>query len=217
MRNHMPGRRGFRIASILIAGSALAAAAVSCDGGGPRTADAHRRDAARPQPAGDGDTSVAPARPSAPAVGFEGQTIYVPAYSAIATADRSQVYQLAITLSVRNTDRDTPIVIEAARYHGQDGVLVRELVARPLRLAPLAAAQFFVPERDTSGGTAACFLVDVGWAADRDVSGPVAEAVMVGTRGNQGISVTCPGRVVARRGVADRPWSRGAGGGSPPP
>jgi hypothetical protein len=214
MRNYTPGRRRCGIAAILIAGAALAAAAVSCGGGGPRTADVRLRDEGRSRPARAGDAPVVPARPSA--AGSDGQTIYVPAYSSIATADKSQVYQLAITLSVRNTDRDAPIVIEAARYHDQDGGLVRELVAGPLRLAPLAAAQFFVPERDTRGGSAACFLVDVGWAADRDVSDPVAEAVMVGTRGNQGISFTRPGRVVAGRG-AGRPRSRGAGGGSPPP
>ena len=42
---------------------------------------------------------------------------FAKAISAVATADNSQLYQLAITLSVRNTDRTLPIVITAIRYH----------------------------------------------------------------------------------------------------
>lgn len=65
-----------------------------------------------------------------------GQTIYVPAYSAIATADNPQLYQLAITLSVRNTDQDQPILLTDVRYHDQDGRLVRSFLKKPLRIAP---------------------------------------------------------------------------------
>jgi hypothetical protein len=129
-----------------------------------------------------------------------GQTIYVPAYSAVATADNSQLYQLAITLSVRNTDRSLPIIVTAIRYHHQDGRLVREYLKAPLRIAPLAALEVYVRECDTSGGTASSFLVD--WLGDPAASHPMVESVMVGTTGNQGISFTCPGRVVANRSTS---------------
>ena len=34
-----------------------------------------------------------------------GQTIYVPAYSSVLTSDRAHSFNLAVTLSIRNTDR----------------------------------------------------------------------------------------------------------------
>ncbi len=40
----------------------------------------------------------------------------------------------------------------------------------------------------------------VEWSADRAVVAPVVEAVMVGTLGNQGVSLLGTGRVVAEHG-----------------
>jgi hypothetical protein len=176
------------LALLLLAGS-LIAAAVSCDR--PQRHDVPiGADSARP-----GVTAVEPGSPEASA--GAGQTIYVPAYSAVAIANNSQLYQLAITLGVRNTDRSLPIVIHSIRYHRQDGSLVRDFLKTPVRVAPLAVLEFFIHEDDTSGGTASSFLVD--WAGNPAVSAPVVETVMVGTAGTQGISFTCPGRVVADR------------------
>jgi hypothetical protein len=95
---------------------------------------------------------------------------------------------------VRNTDRAEPVFLTAVRYHDSDGRLVRDELTHPLRLAPLAAAEFFVKESDTSGGSSASYLVD--WQAAKPVSEPVIEAVMVGTAMNQGVSLTSPGRSV---------------------
>jgi hypothetical protein len=186
----MRSRRHRGLVSILIAGTTLAAGA-SCD---RRTPDVNVRGVAPPPDVG----AVAIEPGKADQAAADGQTIYVPAYSAIATADNSRLYQLAITLTVRNTDRTDPIVLSAARYYDRNGRLIRDFLEKPLRIAPLAATEFFIREGDTRGGTAACFLVD--WVAERDVSDPVVEAVMVGTTGNQGISFTYPGRVVADRG-----------------
>jgi hypothetical protein len=127
-----------------------------------------------------------------------GQTVYVPAYSAVATADNSRLYQLAITLAVRNSDVRNPIIVKSVNYHDRAGRLVRRFLETPLRIDPLAAIEFFVRESDTSVDTAASFLVE--WVAEATVSDPVVEAIMVGTTGNQGISFVCPGRVVADRG-----------------
>jgi hypothetical protein len=126
------------------------------------------------------------------------QTIYVPAYSAVATANNSRLYQLAITLGIRNTDRDHPITETSVGYNNQEGKRIRDFLGTPLRIRPLASMELFVREGDTTGGTAASFLVD--WGAEQAVSDPVVEAIMVGTVGSQGISFTCPGRVIADRG-----------------
>jgi len=140
---------------------------------------------------------VEPGSPDLADAGKHGQTIYVPAYSAVAIADNAQLYQLAITLSVRNTDRTLPIVITAIRYHHQDGRLVRDMLKTPLRVAPMASLEFFVRARDTSGGIVPSFLVD--WVAEPAASAPIVESVMVGTSSSQGLAFTCPGRVVADR------------------
>jgi hypothetical protein len=168
----------------------LLSAGVSCDR--PRQHD----DAGKRAGRRTGVAEIEPGEAIPPAVA--GQTVYVPAYSSIPTADNSLLYQLSITLSIRNTDRTRPIVINAVRYHDQDGRPVRDFLKKPLRIGPMAAIEFFIREGDSTGGTSSSFLVE--WVADQAVSDPYIEAVMVGTAGNQGISLTCPGRVVATLG-----------------
>jgi hypothetical protein len=133
----------------------------------------------------------------------DGQTLYVPAYSSIYTSDAPHEFHLAITLSVRNLDRAEPLVIKSVRYFDHDGQPVRSLLKRPIRVAPLASMEFFIPERDTSGGFAASFLVE--WVARRRIADPVVEAVMVGTGSTQGVSFTCQARVLDDLGAPDEP------------
>jgi hypothetical protein len=186
--------RGFISARPCLVALLLVAAGASCDR--PRRHDEiGRKDGRRP-----GVGEIEPGEANLTAVA--GQTIYVPAYSSVPTADNSLLYQLSITLSLRNTDRSRPIVINAVRYFDQDGRLVRDFLKKPLRIAPMAAMEYFIREGDSTGGTSSSFLVD--WVADQAVSDPCVEAVMVGTAGNQGISFTCPGRVVATVGRPSR-------------
>jgi len=123
-----------------------------------------------------------------------GQTIYVPAYSDIPYRDAKRRYQLAVTLSMRNTDWTHPISITSVRYSDAEGRLLRAYVEQPLRLGPLASTTLVVAERDTQGGAGASFLVE--WRAEVPVYAPVVEAVMIGTSGTQGISFLSPGRVL---------------------
>jgi hypothetical protein len=132
-----------------------------------------------------------------------GQTIYVPAYSSVFTADRAHSFNLAVTLSIRNTDRTHPIVMTSASYYDQDGEVVRDYNTKPLRIAPMASAEFFVKESDTRGGVSASFLVE--WVAEQSVSAPLVESVMIGTASTQGVSFTCPGRVLDDRRRGERP------------
>jgi hypothetical protein len=131
-----------------------------------------------------------------------GQTIYVPAYSSVFISDRAQSFNLAVTLSIRNTDRSLPIVVTSASYHDQDGQLVRDYIKKPLRIGPMASTEFFVTESDTKGGVSASFLVE--WVAEHNVSAPLVESIMVGTATTQGVSFTCPGRVVADRSRGEK-------------
>jgi hypothetical protein len=47
---------------------------------------------------------------------------------------------------------------------------------------------------DESGGSGANFIVV--WRADKPVNPPLAESVMIGTQGNQGVSFTSRGRPI---------------------
>lgn len=123
-----------------------------------------------------------------------GQTVYVPVYSHIYRWDRRQTMNLTATLSVRNTDLTYPIVITAIHYYDSNGKLVRQYLAQPGELGALASAAFVIDQEDTSGGTGAAFIVT--WIAQKNVSSPVIEAVMINTTGNQGVSFVSPGRVI---------------------
>jgi hypothetical protein len=128
-----------------------------------------------------------------------GQTIYVPAYPSIFISDKAQTFDLAVTLSIRNTDRKNAIILTSAAYYDHDGQLVRDYPQKPLRIGPRASVEYFVTERDTSGGVSASFFVE--WVSEQPVTSPVVESVMAGTAGNQGISFTCPGRVLTDCGL----------------
>jgi hypothetical protein len=124
-----------------------------------------------------------------------GQTVYVPAYSEIYFGNE-RTLDLAITLSVRNTDFNHPIILTSVRYYDTHGQLVREYLPQPNRLGPMASTDFFVAEHDDTGGTGANFIVE--WVAEEPVYEPVIEALMLTTVTNQGISFISPGRVISQ-------------------
>lgn len=137
-----------------------------------------------------------PATDTAAAVA--GQTIYVPVYSHIYTQDGRRDIGLAATLSVRNTDPERAIKVEAVDYYDSAGQLVRRYAEAPFRLGPLASHAFVVEERDRAGGVGANLLMV--WTASAAVSPPIAEAVMVSTASGQGISLVSRGHAVRTLG-----------------
>lgn len=125
----------------------------------------------------------------------KGQTVYVPVYSHIYNGDRERPFYLAVTLSLRNTDLDREITIDSADYYDSDGKLLKKYVTTPIRLGPLGATRFVVPESDKAGGSGANFIVR--WTADQAASAPIIETIMIGTESQQGISFVSPGRVIS--------------------
>lgn len=123
-----------------------------------------------------------------------GQTIYVPIYSYIYHYDRKETYNLTATLSIRNTDLTSPIVVTSVRYNNSAGLLVRKYLERPIQVAALASTHFVVDSSDTSGGLGANFIVE--WVAQTEVSSPIVEAIMVGSSFQQGISWISPGKAI---------------------
>ncbi|MFH1113910.1 MAG: DUF3124 domain-containing protein [Pseudomonadota bacterium] len=123
-----------------------------------------------------------------------GQTVYVPIYSHIYAGPKSRPINLAATFSIRNTDPEHWISVESVQYRGSDGKLIKEYIAKPVKLSPLASIRFIVEEADTTGGSGASFIVE--WKADTLVSVPILQGVMISTRSQLGISFVTHGRAV---------------------
>lgn len=117
---------------------------------------------------------------------MKGQTLYVPVYSHVYIGNRAAAFNLATTLSIRNTDPTNTITLISANYYNSDGELVRKMVQKPLALKPLSSTSFFIKERDTSGGFGANFIVR--WQSAKEVNVPLVESVMIGSYSGQGIS-----------------------------
>lgn len=126
-----------------------------------------------------------------------GQTIFVPAYSEIHYDTNDKRFDLAVTLMIHNTDLEAPIIVTSVRYYSKDGILLREYLPEPLRLVPLASADFFVGEGEQRGGIGTNFIVE--WVAESTVSTPVVEAVMLSTSNTQGISFISRGQVIRQQ------------------
>jgi hypothetical protein len=122
------------------------------------------------------------------------QTVYVPAYSHIYVGPKTSPFELAVTLSIRNTNATEPITVTVADYYDSDGQLMKKYVDTPVTLKPFGTISYKVGEYDKTGGSGANFLVK--WYAEKPVHAPVVESVMIGTRSSQGISFTSRGVVI---------------------
>ena len=139
-----------------------------------------------------------PVRPAAAEVlgRWLGQTVYVPVYSHIFADDRyrDRPFLLTATLSVRNTDPERPFTLRRVDYYDSEGALLQRYLQAPITLAPLASTHYIVPESEAKGGAGAKFLIE--WQAPAAVSEPIIEAVMIGTKLQQGISFISTGRAI---------------------
>jgi hypothetical protein len=146
-----------------------------------------------PAPAASGTIGSAPAA-SAPGPNETSELVYIPIYSSIFTTDAARKVDLTVTLAVRNTDIMRAITLRSVRYFDGNGKALQAYVSAPRSIAPMAAYTVVIPETDTRAGVAGSFLVE--WSAAEAVSAPVIEAVMIGVRGQQGISFLSHGRVL---------------------
>ncbi len=123
-----------------------------------------------------------------------GQLLYVPVYSHIYTGDKERPFNLAVTLSIRNTDPLSAMRLTAVDYYDTEGRLVRRYLEKPVELRPLASTRYVVAEKDVKGGSGANFLVR--WEAAAAMNVPVVESVMIGAQSGQGISFTSQAREI---------------------
>lgn len=125
----------------------------------------------------------------------KGQTIYVPAYSHIYSGNREMPFLLTVTLSIRNIDPHRSIRITRVDYYETQGKLLEKHLDAAKLLNPLESIRFIIPEKDTSGGSGANFIVQ--WESDQPANPPIVECIMISTRSKQGISFTSRGQVIS--------------------
>jgi len=123
-----------------------------------------------------------------------GQTVYVPIYSHIYSGLKGRPFNLAATLSIRNTDPKHPIRLVSVKFYDSDGKFVKEYLNDPTELEAMASTRYILTEADTGGGSGANFLVK--WTSKTKVNPPLIEGVMIGTRSGQGISFVSRGQVI---------------------
>ncbi len=126
---------------------------------------------------------------------------YIPIYSDIYWGQSSTHTDLSATLSIRNTDSANPLILLKVDYYDSLGDRIREYVATPSELAPMATVEFVIDRDDRSGGSGANFTVK--WAARGPITEPVMESVMLGQVGGRGVSFLSPGRSVKRIGETE--------------
>ncbi|MGD9301363.1 MAG: DUF3124 domain-containing protein [Desulfobacterales bacterium] len=124
----------------------------------------------------------------------KGQTVYVPIYSHIYSGVKGRPFDLAATLSIRNTNPQNSITVASVKYYDSDGNLVEEYLKKPKQLNGLVSARYIITEDDKAGGSGANFIVV--WKSENKVNPPIIEAVMIGTHSGQGISFLSRGRVI---------------------
>ena len=133
----------------------------------------------------------------------KGQTVYVPVYSHIwhgnlDSRQKPQMLLLSSMLSIRNTDPNAAMVVRSVRYYDTNGKMLREFLAQPAALGPMASTDVFVEHKDDTGGTGANFLVE--WAADKPISEPIIETVNAYFFGPHSLAFTSSGRPIAASG-----------------
>jgi len=123
-----------------------------------------------------------------------GQTVYVPIYSHIYSGVKGRPFDLAATLSIRNTNLKNSITLVSVKYYDSDGKIVEDYLKKPKQLNSLVTTRYIITEGDKAGGSGANFIVV--WKSDQKVNPPIIEAVMIGTHSGQGISFLSRGQVI---------------------
>ncbi len=126
----------------------------------------------------------------------KGQTVYIPCYSnVISGPPMYMVVPLRANLVIHNTDPSQSITVVRIDDYDSDGKKVSSYLKQPLKLNPLAATRVVIKEtKKEAEGLGANFIVQ--WQADKKVSEPIFDCLMLGTLGNQGFSFTTQGRII---------------------
>lgn len=120
-------------------------------------------------------------------------TTYLSVYSQIYSESENRIYDLTVTISLRNTSRNDTIHVDRADYYNTRGDLIRSYFNHPIYIAPMETVEIVIDQVDREGGTGANFIFD--WEIPPDSNEPLFEAVMISTY-SQGISFTTQGNKI---------------------
>lgn len=88
-------------------------------------------------------------------------------------------------------DESKELFITKAEYFNTSGTSLYNYVPKPIVVKPLETINIIINETDESGGTGANFIFD--WSIQKESVEPLFEAVMISTKGQQGLSFTTTG------------------------
>lgn len=122
-----------------------------------------------------------------------GEIVYVPAYARIHHLKlKDRTAALVTTLAIHNTDLQQPLVLRSVNYYAENGTLLKSYAKRPRLLPPLSTAIYYLaPGEQTGAGIGANAVVE--WVAEKTISKPLIESIMVSTDHTLGISFMSPG------------------------
>lgn len=140
-----------------------------------------------PQPAQAGDANAL----------SQGGYLFVPAYSHILIGDNARPFPLSVTLCLRNTSQSDQLSLLSVDYYDSEGKLLKKYLDAAQTIKALGSLTFTVAESEKLGGAGAKFIVS--WRGAKPIPPPLAEAVMIGTSNQQGISFTSRGKAYPER------------------
>lgn len=123
------------------------------------------------------------------------ETIYVPAYSQVMTDPKSS-QEMAVTIVIHNIDPHQTLTLQMVDYYDHQGERVKTLLPKEIAITPFGSWKSVIGIRDRTGGAGANFLVK--WVSESPTNSPIAEALMIGGTGTQGISFTSRGQIISR-------------------
>lgn len=116
---------------------------------------------------------------------------YLSVYSQIYQRTEQHLYDLTVTVSIRNISSVDSVFILRADYFNTNGELIRTYFNNPVYVKPLETIEIVIDEADKHGGTGGNFIFE--WATPKGIHEPLFEAVMISTTGQQGLSFTTQG------------------------
>jgi hypothetical protein len=126
----------------------------------------------------------------------KGQTVYIPSYANVISGP--PIYMtvpLRANLVIHNTDPDQAITIDRIDEYDTEGKKVSNYLTAPVVLNPMGAMRVVVREsKKEAEGLGANFIIQ--WQAEKKVTEPIIECLIIGSLGAQGFSFTAQGRII---------------------
>ena len=123
------------------------------------------------------------------------QTIYIPSYANVISGPPIyMVVPLRANLVIHNTDPSQAITVACIDEYDTEGKKVSSYLTAPVVLNPMGAMRVVVKEsKKEAEGLGANFIIQ--WQAEKKVTEPIIECLIIGSLGAQGFSFTTQGRV----------------------